>query len=255
MLALVLFGCKKEGCTNPLASNYNNEAQKDDGSCIFLETSSPSYLTIQPMFNSEAIQYDTLKYIHPLGYEMSISTLKFFVSDIVLYKLNGDSIVLNSGHYFDCREGPSVVNFSNMYIPDGQYTGVSFDFGLNENYTTGYFNNPPESIMEWPVPMGGGYHYMKFEGYYDSSAMLKSYALHTGPLNGNPYHFRVVLDHAFSMSDGDLTIAVKMNLENWLQDPNNFDFNTYGSAIMGNPTAQTVLMQNGHNVFTVVSIN
>lgn len=33
-LVTVLPSCKKEGCTNPDAENYNSEAKKDDGSCI-----------------------------------------------------------------------------------------------------------------------------------------------------------------------------------------------------------------------------
>lgn len=32
--ALSFSACKKKGCTNPLATNYNAEANKDDGSCI-----------------------------------------------------------------------------------------------------------------------------------------------------------------------------------------------------------------------------
>jgi hypothetical protein len=34
--ALALFtGCKKEGCNDPDATNYNADAGKDDGSCLF----------------------------------------------------------------------------------------------------------------------------------------------------------------------------------------------------------------------------
>lgn len=33
---LVFSSCKKEGCTDPTAENYNSEAKKDDGSCNYL---------------------------------------------------------------------------------------------------------------------------------------------------------------------------------------------------------------------------
>jgi hypothetical protein len=39
--------------------------------------------------------------------------------------------------------------------------------------------------MEWPIMMGGGYHYMKLEGKFDSAAIVKNYQTHTGPTNGN----------------------------------------------------------------------
>lgn len=32
-----LVACKKEGCTNPLATNYDKKAKKDDGSCILTQ--------------------------------------------------------------------------------------------------------------------------------------------------------------------------------------------------------------------------
>ena len=36
-LMLVFTACKKKGCTSYSAENYNSEAQKDDGSCVFPE--------------------------------------------------------------------------------------------------------------------------------------------------------------------------------------------------------------------------
>lgn len=38
VLAFGMVSCKKEGCTDPNASNYNEEAKKDDASCIYDES-------------------------------------------------------------------------------------------------------------------------------------------------------------------------------------------------------------------------
>lgn len=40
--ALILFSCQKEGCTDVTASNYKEDAKKDDGSCVY--TSSDAML-------------------------------------------------------------------------------------------------------------------------------------------------------------------------------------------------------------------
>ncbi|WP_159038327.1 hypothetical protein [Brumimicrobium mesophilum] len=42
VFGLGLSSCKKEGCTDPTATNYNAEAEKDDGSCIVADPNTPS---------------------------------------------------------------------------------------------------------------------------------------------------------------------------------------------------------------------
>ena len=36
LLTVIFFSCGKEGCTDPLATNYDSNAKKDDNSCEYL---------------------------------------------------------------------------------------------------------------------------------------------------------------------------------------------------------------------------
>lgn len=38
VLSIALFSCKKEGCTDPIATNYDEDAKKDDNSCEYEDT-------------------------------------------------------------------------------------------------------------------------------------------------------------------------------------------------------------------------
>jgi hypothetical protein len=42
LAAIVFSGCKKEGCTDETALNYNEEAKKDDGSCTYFTLNVPA---------------------------------------------------------------------------------------------------------------------------------------------------------------------------------------------------------------------
>ena len=45
---------------------------------------------------------------------------------------------------------------------------------------------------------------------------------------------------------------LSMDINEWYTNPTNYDWTTYGSAIMMNMGAQMVLKENGSSVFTVI---
>ena len=55
-----------------------------------------------------------------------------------------------------------------------------------------YVNENFHATMAWPVPMGGGYHYMKLEGDFNDS--LSGYGTHTGGTMGMDYSFNNIDD-------------------------------------------------------------
>jgi len=253
-----LSGCKKEGCTDDQAINYDSEAKKDDGSCEY--ATSTLVVHMKHMLDGEDAEMNMLQYMSPAGNEYSITKLFYFISDIVLHSSEGD-VEVDAAHYIDLEDSSTLTWETGLDINPGEYDSVSFIFGLDEEKNVnGYFTTLPEVNMAWPDVMGGGYHYMQMEGWYDSmntDGALKGYLTHLGPTNGNQYYVKVGLDGSgFSVpSDRNSTtnVDIFMHINNWYQQPHLYDFNNY-SGIMMNESVQAMMQENGANVFTLDKI-
>jgi hypothetical protein len=205
---------------------------------------------------SESLQFDTIRYINAFGNHYSIATLKYFISNITLHKSGGGTLIYDEEHYVDATDSSTFIFIPADKIPPGNYSGISFIYGLDTiKNVTGRFLNPPESEMEWPVPMGGGYHYMKLEGKHDSSGVIKNYQAHTGQLMGIPYFINVTLPaSSFTITGQGAEVRIVMDINEWWMNPNILDLNDI-TGIMGNGFFQQQLKENGADVFSVGSIH
>lgn len=256
ILLFSLPSCKKKGCTDPEALNFDAEAKKNNGTCFYAPPQEKGItFSFSHRVNGSAFIFDSLENPHPSGYLYSIETVKYFISNLALHRDSGDSIYIDVAHYVDAEDGNTTKLKWLESIPDGTYTGVSFVFGLDEGKNiSGLFVNPPQSLMIWPESMGGGYHYMKLEGRYDAGGSIEMYNTHTGAAFGVPYHFWVHLPQTFTVVDNHVNIELLMEMNNWYQNPNAYDFAVYGAGIMDNPTAQQALKENGIDVFSLGTI-
>ena len=86
---------------------------------------------------------------------------------------------------------------------------------------------------------------------------VKYFNLHTGATGGNQNYVQVQLqfDHSIDVSGGNWNIHLMMDLNEWLQNPHVYDFETFGPMIMANQDAQQVLKENGADVFRVKAID
>ncbi len=200
------------------------------------------------------VNFDVISYNNAAGNDYSVVTLKYFISDIRLNKADGSSFLIDEEHYVDGTDYNTLLFTPETKVPEGEYSSISFIFGLNEEKNiTGTYPNPPESNMEWPIPMGGGYHYMKLEGKIDSAGTVKNYQAHTGPTMGTPYYVEVTLPSSSFTAKEGLIITIGMDINNWWQGPHIIDLNNV-TSIMGNPDMQELLQDNGENVFYLESI-
>jgi hypothetical protein len=170
----------------------------------------------------------------------------------------GGLIDLTDVIYRDARDPASGI-LSVKDIPNGKYTNLEFIFGLDEvmNVNGGLENTLQNINMEWPIPGDQGYHYMKLEGKYDvyHTGTINSFNLHLGATGGNQNFFHVTLPISSLAIDSDnWKITLIMDVNEWLRNPNTYDFEVFGPAIMMNQTAQEQLKANGETVFSIQSV-
>lgn len=205
---------------------------------------------------SQALEFNKLNYINASGHKYEIRTLKYFISNITFFKPDGGKEVYLKPIYLDAQDS-STLRFNEVKIPLGVYSSIGFTFGIDSiQNISGALNTIEEVSMSWPEgEQGGGYHYMKLEGTYDSLGLSyanKNYKIHTGPTMGNPYDFNVLFDNsAFTLNEDGVIFNIIMDINEWFTKPNIYDFTEYGHMIMMNKKAQNQLKENGPSAFSL----
>ncbi|MBI9035171.1 MAG: hypothetical protein JEZ03_11935 [Bacteroidales bacterium] len=252
VIVLNFYSCKKE------------LPQSDSGKIIF---------NFKHQVGNEDLEVDELLYTDAAGYKYLINEIQYFISDVRLYKSDGTVKHIQDWkaiHYVD-----TDIQTTHQWevfdeITPGTYDSISFVFGIDSASNQSYmYVNSPENNMFWPDQLGGGYHYMKCNGKYESEdgAPLLPFNLHLGI--GQVYsgetndvnqiigfvhnHFRVSLsESSFTITkDRTNSFSIIMNVEQWFKEPYVFDHQEYGAYIMQNQKAMNMVRQNGHNVFSI----
>ena len=212
-------------------------------------TPTTSNVKVQITYNvdGEAVLFDTVRYTTPSGLPFSVVTVNYFLSNIYLIKSDSSNVKLADYFYGDGRDITSSLDVSSIAV--GNYIGIKFNIGVDSahNVVDGLPATVDYNNMIWPEALGGGYHFLKFEGYFTDAGSNYGYAMHLGK---NPNLVPVVLYHSISVSGTTSVINLKMNLNEWLKNPSIYDFNTDGNYSMMNDAAMQKLSENGTDVFS-----
>lgn len=213
-------------------------------------------LSFNHIVGSQNLEFDTLKYVNVVGHKYEVQTLKYFISNVTFKHSNGTEVKIDKPIYIDAEDASTLDYAEHIDLSSGTYESVSFTFGLDEDYNVSdTLTTVEETNMAWQVMNGGGYHYMRFEGKYDSlstGTAKKGFNLHAGATDSVPYHFNVTIDNsAFTQSEVDLDLELTMDLNEWFTGIENYDFTDYGMMIMMNADAQAALQANGTSVFSL----
>lgn len=209
--------------------------------------------------NGKALITDSLCYCNEAGNEFLITEIQWFISKMELQDERGEWVSSEQKIFYIDTDIPESQTLQIASIPVGRYKALRFVLGLDEeDNRTGLFTDPPESEMFWPDFLGGGYHYMKLNGkYLNAEGHLAPLAIHLGIGQNEDCtefyqnYFIVELPIDFTIKENTVNqFDLTMVIDNWFRNPNLYDFNEFGSAIMQNQAAQQALKENGKDVFT-----
>ncbi len=268
IISICIISCKKKGCTDPNALNYNENVQDDDGTCEYEFIGHPLTLNLNHVYDGISVpqtDLDVIKFTNQFGNLHSISKLVYLISDIRFYKDNGDSITTDGYNLIDLQnENSLTIDQNNIYLQEGSYSGIGFSFGFEEDDNiSGAYTDLNSASWSWPMMLGGGYHFMKFEGkFIGTSNDTINFNYHMGTSREitaidttfHDNHVFVKINQPFDISN-EATINLKFNIDEWFKNPNLWDLNIYNSMLMPNFAAQIMMKENGTTVFSWESID
>jgi len=215
----------------------------------------------------EPLQLDTCRYVNAAGNYFSIHDVQFFISELTLINERGEEIDITSADnfitYVDVSMPETLNKKLTRHLPAGKYSALKFVFGIrNELNLSQLFVNPPENNMSWPAMLGGGYHYMKINGHWQTAEGMKSFGLHTGvgmledgTRQDNSFEVVYPLDNFVVVGDVPTTLQFTMDIQQWFENPEIYNLDYFGGSIMQNAEAQSVLKANGQSVFKITFQN
>ena len=199
--------------------------------------------------------FNELKFTNENGERLSIERLRYLVSNISL--INGKNY-----HLIDVGENSGT----SITIPEltNESYALSFRFGFSdEDNTDGTYQDLNSVSFSVPGMLGGGYHFMQFDGkYIDNNNEASGFNYHTikavDRTDPNNLKFE---DTSFEVNLGTIEVAsnpeieIKMNLAEWFKNPNTWNLNELNTILMPNFEAQKMMRENGETVFSLSAVN
>ncbi|WP_159949800.1 MbnP family protein [Polaribacter septentrionalilitoris] len=199
--------------------------------------------------------FNAFKFTTKNGETVSIVRLRYLISNL---SLQGEE------NYFLVDVGENSGNLITISdIAPGIYN-LNFRFGFSDlDNQDGIYQDLNSVNFGVPGMLGGGYHYMQFDGKYkDTNNQDANFNYHAirAVDRSNPNNL-VFEDTSFLVNLGTVeiknntTIEIKMNIAEWFKNPNTWNLNQLNTVLMPNFDAQKLISANGKTVFSLGTIN
>lgn len=205
--------------------------------------------------------FNELKFTNENQQDLSIERLKYVISEVSLTHKSGVITVLDGYNLVDLTNTEGLSFTTSKTILPGDYTSITFRFGFSNEYNIdGAYPDLNTANFNVPNALGGGYHFMQFDGKYrDITSVEAPFNYHVisaiDPTNTNdPKDTSFSLNIGAATIGGNTNIQIEMDVSEWFKNPTIWNLNEYDVNLMGNYDVQLLMNQNGSSVFSLVSI-
>lgn len=205
--------------------------------------------------------FNDFKFTTENGESLSINRLRYLLSNIRL--INGNEIFTFSDYNLIDLESEKGLSLS---LPQSIFSGsyqLKFTFGFADvDNKDGVYQDLNSVSFNVPGMLGGGYHYMQFDGKYkDVNNADAGFNYHTirAVNRTNPTNL-IFEDTSFEVDLGTLSfinnaeITIKADISEWFKNPNTWNLNELNTVLMPNFEAQKLMSTNGKSVFSLGEI-
>lgn len=200
------------------------------------------------------LDFNEFKFTNDNGEKVSFERFRYLVSNIN---------IIGSKNYFlvDVKEN-SALNITITDLKKGN-SNLNFTFGFtDDDNLDGVYKDLNSTNFNVPKMLGGGYHFMQFDGkYLDTNNQEANFNYHVirAVNNSDPTNL-ILQDTSFKVDLGNVQIGdhtvieIKMNIAEWFKNPNIWNLNELNTVLMPNFDAQILMNQNGKSVFSLGEI-
>lgn len=207
-----------------------------------------------------ADNFTTLDLTNANGEVLNIERIRYLISRIELVNSSGLAYKLKDYNLTDLSDAATYNITGDISIPSGTYT-LKLVWGFNEaDNTDGAYTDLNTASWNWPTMLGGGYHFLQFDGKYNvDTASPSPFNFHNGTARVSTGVFEqnfatIELPNAFFV-ENNASIELKLNIAELFKNPNTWDLNVLDTPLMPNYNAQKMMQANVQSIFSIGEVS
>ena len=215
-------------------------------------------ITFKNVVNGAPLKLNSSNYTNAAGETFTISTFKYYISNITLIKLDNSELKLPAAYYL-VNEADSASKVINIPAPGGEYRAISFMLGVDSiRNVSGAQTDALDPVNGMFWSWNSGYIMAKLEGTSPvSTAANNALTFHIGGFKGQYNALQTIqLISPISLSVSEIRkpqITINADAYTWFNQPNLIRFQTTSTIHVPGEDASKIAT-NYRNMFRITDV-